>query len=55
MDFTRRVLKGFLYVDKEGEQTERQLRSWLGLGIEFVDTQGPKTKKSKAQKTTKKQ
>ena len=45
MDFTGRVLSGFLYVDKEGIQTEKQLRSWLELGIEFVEKQGPKNKK----------
>lgn len=47
MDFTGRVLGGFLYVDKEGIQTEKQLRSWLELGIEFVEKQGLKTKKEK--------
>src|SRR5687768_9697298 len=47
MDFTGKVLKGFLYVGKEGIETERQLRSWLELGIEFVDKEGPKTKKTK--------
>ena len=50
MDFTGKVLKGFLYVDKEGTQTEKQLRSWLELGIEFVDKQGPKTKQTKVKR-----
>lgn len=54
MDFTGKVLKGFLYVDKEGIQTEKQLRSWLELGIEFVDKQAPKTKKTKVKKPAKK-
>lgn len=47
MDFTGKVLKGFLYVDKEGIRTEEQLRSWLNLGIEFVDKQGPEAKNKK--------
>lgn len=47
MDFTGKVLSGFLYVDKEGIETEKQLRFWLELGIEFVEKQGPKTKKKK--------
>jgi TfoX/Sxy family transcriptional regulator of competence genes len=54
MDFTGKVLKGFLYVGSEGIQTDKQLRSWLELGIEFVDKQVPKTKKTKAKKTAKK-
>lgn len=45
MDFTGKVLKGFLYVDKEGIQTEKQLRAWLVLGIEFVE----ESKKRKAE------
>ena len=54
MDFTGKVLKGFLYVDKEGTQTEKQLRSWLELGIEFVDKQGPKAKQTKVKRPAKK-
>lgn len=44
MDFTGKVLSGFLYVDKAGIQTEKQLRFWLELGIEFVEKHGPKKK-----------
>lgn len=47
MDFTGKVLKGFLYVDKEGIQTEKKLRSWIELGIEFVDEQKAVTKVKK--------
>lgn len=54
MDFTGKVLKGFLYVDKEGIQTESQLRSWLELGIEFVDKQATETKAVKVKRTVKK-
>lgn len=54
MDFTGKVLKNFLYIDKQGIQTEKQLRAWLELGIEFVEKQGPKTKKSKAKRAAKK-
>lgn len=54
MDFTGKVLKGFLYVDKEGIQTESQLRSWLELGIEFVDKQATETKAVKVKRTAKK-
>lgn len=55
MDFTGKVLKGFLYVDKEGIQTESQLRSWLELGIEFVDKQATETTTAKVKKAVKKQ
>jgi len=54
MDFTGKVLKGFLYVGKDGIQTEKQLRSWLELGVEFVDKQGSKTKNVKVKKQAKK-
>lgn len=50
MDFTGKVLKGFLYVDKEGIQTEKQLRSWLELGIEFVDKAKSKKRKAEGRK-----
>jgi TfoX/Sxy family transcriptional regulator of competence genes len=50
MDFTGKVLSGFLYVEKEGIRTEKQLRSWLELGIEFVQKQGPKTKANNLRK-----
>jgi TfoX/Sxy family transcriptional regulator of competence genes len=44
MDFTGKVLRAFLYVEKEGIQTDEQLCSWLALGIEFVEQQGPRKK-----------
>lgn len=38
MDFTGRVLSGFIYVDGRAIQTEKQLCFWLQLGIEFVES-----------------
>jgi len=35
MDFTGRPMKGFVFVSDEGLQTEKSLRDWLKLGIEF--------------------
>ena len=37
MDFTGKPLKGFLFVDKKGFATDKELKNWIGLGIEFVN------------------
>jgi len=36
MDFTGKALKGFLFVDAEGIESDGELKEWIGLGIEFV-------------------
>ena len=46
MDFTGRPMKGFLFVSDEGLPTEKALRAWLKLGIEFGAT-AKKTSKNK--------
>jgi len=38
MDFNGRPMRGFVYVDPEGIRTGDQLREWLELSLEFVDT-----------------
>lgn len=48
MDFTGRVLKGFIRVEPPGFETEEQLQAWLEYGIEFADKgelKKPKKKK----------
>lgn len=47
MDFTGKVMKGFLYVDEAGLKTDRQLQSWLDVGIEYTLKSPPKKKKTK--------
>ena len=46
MDFTGRPMKGFVFVSDEGFPTEKALRAWLKLGIEFGAT-AKKTAKKK--------
>jgi TfoX/Sxy family transcriptional regulator of competence genes len=46
MDFTGRPMKGFVFVSDEGLPTEKSLRDWLKLGIEFGAT-AKKTAKKK--------
>lgn len=37
MDFTGKPLKNFLYVGPEALDTDRDLDTWIGLGIEFAE------------------
>lgn len=37
MDFTGKPLKGFLYVEPEGLESERALAEWVELGVEFAE------------------
>lgn len=48
MDFTGKVMKGFLYVNEAGYRTDKQLQSWLDVGIEYAMKSPPK--KPKAEK-----
>ena len=47
MDFTGKLMRGFLYVSPEGFKTDKQLMSWLELGIEYALKSPPKKKKIK--------
>ena len=38
MDFTGKPLKGFVFVSPEGFKNNKDLKYWLDMGIEFVDT-----------------
>jgi len=42
MDFTGRPMKGFVYVAPSGYHSERDLKSWTKLGLDFVLMQPPK-------------
>lgn len=35
MDFTKRVMKGFAFVESRVLESETQLRFWIGLSLEF--------------------
>ena len=38
MDFTGHPMKGFLYVNKQGYKTEKQLSAWVERSVEFVSS-----------------
>lgn len=42
MDFTGRVMKGYVYVDPAGMATDEELRYWVELCAEYVLTLPPK-------------
>ena len=46
MDFTGRPMKGFVFIDREGTKTKKDLDFWLGLAIAY-------NKKAKASKRKK--
>lgn len=42
MDFTGRALKGFIYVDADGYQSDESLKNWIKTGLKFVSSLPPK-------------
>lgn len=42
MDFTRRTMKGFLYVTPEGLEADEDLAAWLDRGLDFAGRLPPK-------------
>ncbi len=42
MDFTGRPLKGFVFVDPAGFRTDRSLKKWIKLAVDFVRSLPPK-------------
>ena len=47
MDFTGRPMKGYVFIDPSGTQTETALREWLGLALDFNPRAKASKKKSK--------
>lgn len=37
MDFTGKAMKGFVYVEAAGFETEQQLAQWIELGVEHAE------------------
>ena len=35
MDFTKRPMKGFIYVEENGLETDKELGMWIGLALEL--------------------
>jgi len=44
MDFTGRPMKGYVYVEPAGYESDEELRKWLDRSIEFVSSIPRKTK-----------
>jgi TfoX/Sxy family transcriptional regulator of competence genes len=42
MDFTGRPMKGYVYVEPEGFETDEALEGWTNRGLEFVLSLPPK-------------
>ncbi len=42
MDFTGKPLKGFVYVDAEGLNSDEKLREWVNRAVAFVASLPPK-------------
>ena len=42
MDFTGRVMRGFVVVDAKGLRTDAQLKTWIDRGIRFARSLPPK-------------
>jgi len=47
MDFTGRPMKGYVYVDSDGIESDDQLAYWVNLCAQFVGTLPPKKPKRK--------
>lgn len=37
MNFTGKTMKGFLFVHEDGFVQDKELKTWINLGIEFVE------------------
>jgi len=42
MDFTGRAMRGLVYVDPEGFESDKDLRTWLALAEKFATSLPPK-------------
>jgi TfoX/Sxy family transcriptional regulator of competence genes len=45
MDFTNKPMKGFIYVEAAGVESDADLKAWVKRGLAFVETLPPKQKK----------
>jgi TfoX/Sxy family transcriptional regulator of competence genes len=48
MDFTGKVMKGFVFVDKDAVRTKKQLDYWVDLALEYNKIAKASKKKKKA-------
>ncbi|HWI90258.1 MAG TPA: TfoX/Sxy family protein [Flavisolibacter sp.] len=53
MDFTRKPMKGYIYVDVDVLKTKKQINYWVGLALEYNKKVKPsKNKKAVVKKTS---
>ena len=45
-DFTGRVMKSILLIERRGFKADDQLTNWIALALDFIDTEPPKKKKA---------
>ena len=50
MDFTGKVMKGYVFVDADMLKTKKQLAYWINLALEFNKKAKPSKKKTSAKK-----
>ena len=50
MDFTGRIMKGFVFVDIEALNTKKKLEYWIDLALEYNKIAKPSKKKSTPKK-----
>lgn len=50
-DFTGRIMKSILLVEAGGFKADDQLKDWLALALDFIDTEPPKKKPAKKQRS----
>jgi TfoX/Sxy family transcriptional regulator of competence genes len=50
MDFTGKVMKGYVFVDIDSLNTKKKLEYWMGLALEYNKT-AKSSKKKKSKKT----
>lgn len=42
MDITGRPMKGFVFVSREGHESDEALAEWMRLAVEFAESQPPR-------------
>jgi TfoX/Sxy family transcriptional regulator of competence genes len=53
MDFTGKVMKGFVFVDASTLNSKKQLEYWIGLALDFNKKAKPSKKKRKSRENFK--
>ena len=47
MNFTGKIMKGFLYVEEEALENEEMLKRWIAYGLDFAEKGVVKSRKKK--------